>query len=375
MKIGLNASFLRKPDTGIGQVTRGLIDELIHGHSRKNEYFLYLEQDIDLALPKNFHKRVFLPKLWRRDDLVRKVWWEKFLLPARAQKDDCEIFLSPYPCPTFFSKKIRHKMIVHDMIWKVFPEYLDNWRKKIYAFLAFQAVRDADEIYSISEWSKRDIHKYLKILKEKIVVAYPSVDPNFSVEERHDRDNSTLEKYEIFGRYIFYVGGFDFRKNISGLLEAYSKLIERYDIDEVKLVLAGEDKSKLSPLFTNIQKEIERFGLRDVVRPIGFVEQADLPALYRQAELFVLPSLYEGFGLPALEAMASGAPTAVSKSSALPEVCGDAVLYFNPYEPEEMARVMGKIIRNNSLRHKLSEKGRARAKNFSWQKFVEIIMQ
>lgn len=386
MKIGINASFLRKIDTGIGQVTHGFVRELVKSHSKKNEYFLYLEKDIDSKLPKNFEKRVFLPLLWRRDDLVRKIWWEKFLLPRRAKKDGCDAFVSLYQCPTFFSKKsprrrstgeadIRHKMLVHDLIPKVFPEYLDNWRKKFYFYLSNQAVRDADKVFTVSEWSKKDIHKYLGIPEKKIGVVHPNVSEDFFQTGNNDEDNKILEKYGIFGRYIFYVGGFDFRKNVSGLLRAYRKLTERYEVNDVNLVLGGEDKSKYSPLFTNIKKEIEDLGLENDVKLAGFIEQKDLPALYRQCELFVLPTLYEGFGLMALEAMASGTPAAVSKTSSLPEIGGDAVLYFNPYDEDEMARVMGKILQNTKLKHHLADKGKERAKKFSWKKFVDIILK
>jgi len=140
-------------------------------------------------------------------------------------------------------------------------------------------------------------------------------------------------------------------------------------------VLGGEDKSRFSHLFTNTKAEIEKFGLADKVKLIGFAGQKDLPALYRNCELYVLPSLYEGFGLMALEAMASGAPTAVSKTSSLPEVGGDAVLYFNPHDTDEMARVMGKVLRNNKLRLRLAEKGKERAKKFSWKNFVKVFFE
>lgn len=375
MKIGINASFLRKPDTGIGQVTRGFIGELIKSKSHDHEYFLYLEKDIDLKLSKNFHKRVFLPFLYRRDDLLRKIWWEKFMLPRKVKKDQCDVFISLYQCPTILSKNIKHKMLVHDMIPKIFPEYLDNWRKKLYFYLSNRAIPRTEKTITISEWSERDIHKYLKIPSEKIRVAHPSIGEEFFKKLDDEKDNKVLEKYNVYGRYIFYVGGFDFRKNIPGLLKAYAKLLKRYEINDVNLVLGGEDKSRFSPLFTDIQKEIADLELENSVKPIGFVAQKDLPALYRQCELFVLPSFYEGFGLMALEAMACGAPTAVSKTSSLPEVGGDAVLYFNAYDEEEMARVMGKILQNSKLRHRLSEKGRERAKKFSWKSFVKVFFE
>ena len=370
MKVGINASFLRKPDTGIGQVSRGFIDELIETHSDKNEYFLYLEKDIDFKLPKNFHKRIFLPA-WKRDDLIRKIWWEKFLLPKYVKRDQCDMFISLYQCPTFLPKNIRHKMLVHDLIPKIFPDYLDNWRKKLYFLLAQKAIRHADEIITVSEWSKKDIHKFLNIPNGKIKTAYPSIGEEFFEQSSSSKDNKILEKYGVFGRYIFYIGGFDFRKNIPGLLEAFAKLLENYEVSDINLVLGGEDKSQFSKLFTDTRTEIERLGIENKVNLIGFVKQKDLPALYRNCELFVLPSLYEGFGLMPLEAMASGAPTAVSKTSSLPEIGGDAVLYFNPHDTDEISRVMGKVLRNNKLRLRLSEKGKERAKKFSWKSFVE----
>ena len=385
MKIGINASFLRKPDTGIGQVSRGFVEELtklaisnfqfpISKH-KEIEFFLYLENDTEIKLPKSFHKRVFLPKFWKRDDLIRKIWWEKLLLPRRIRQDQCDIFISLYQCPTFLPKNIRHKMLVHDLIPKIFPEYLDNWRKKFYVYLSNQAIRHADEIITVSDWSKKDIHKYLNIPSERIKAAHQGVGKEFLEKSTGAEDNQILEKYGIFGRYIFYIGGFDARKNIPGLLEAFAKLSENYEINDIDLVLGGEDKSRFSHLFTDVKGEIEKLELAEKVKLIGFVAQKDLPALYRNCELYVLPSLYEGFGRMALEAMASGAPTAVSKTSSLPEVGGDAVLYFNPHDPNEMARVMGKVLRNNKLRLRLSEKGKDRAQKFSWESFVKVFFE
>jgi len=384
MRIGINASFLRKLDTGIGQVSHGFISELVKNNSSADEYFLYLEKDIPegsgpydfvgIRSLRNFHKRVFLPKFWKRDDLIRKIWWEKFLLPRKIRQDRCDMFISLYQCPIFLPKNIEHKMLVHDLIPKIFPEYLDNWRKKLYFHISCRAIRHANEIITVSEWSKKDIHKFLKIPREKIKTAYPSIGKEFFEKSTRDEDNKILEKYGVFGRYIFYIGGFDFRKNVAGLLAAYAKLLKNYEINDINLVLGGEDKSRFSPLFTDVKAEIEKLDIAEKIKLIGFVKQEDLPALYRNCELYVLPSFYEGFGLMALEAMASGAPTAVSKTSSLPEVGGDAVLYFNPHDTGEMTRVMSKVLRNNKLRLRLAEKGRYRAKKFNWKSFVKTIL-
>ncbi|MDD3486809.1 MAG: glycosyltransferase family 1 protein [Candidatus Moranbacteria bacterium] len=384
MKIGINASFLQKPDTGIGQVTINFINELIKLPEfkiqnskfkiKEVDFFLYLEADINFKLPKNFHKRVFLPP-WKRDDLIRKIWWEKCQLPKMAAKDGCETFISPYQCPTILPAGMTHKMLVHDMIPEIFPEYLDNWRKKIYYSLTKRAVQKADTILTVSEWSKKDVHKYLKIPEKKIRVAYPSVGAEFFEKGDLEKDNKILDKYGVFGRYIFYIGGFDVRKNIPQLIEAYAEMRKRYDINDVNLVLAGEDKSRYSRLFTDLNAEIEKHGLGGKVKIAGFVKQKDLPALYRNAEFYILPSLYEGFGLMALEAFASGTPALLAKNSSLLEVGGGAALFFNPHDSEEMSRVMGKVLRNGKLRHHLAEKGKSRAKKFSWKNFVEKILE
>jgi glycosyltransferase involved in cell wall biosynthesis len=384
MKIGINASSFRRPDTGIGQVTANFVNFLANSAEliipklglkiKDIDFFLYLEEDIDLKLPKNFHKRIFLPKFQKRDDLFRKILWEKFLLPAKVKQDKCELFISLYQSASII-KSAKHKLIVHDMIWKVFPEYLDNWRKKLYAALCFRAITKADQVLTISSWSKRDIHKYLNIPLEKISVAYPSVNELFFEETDRDSDNAVLEGYNIFGRFIFYIGGLDFRKNIPTLLSAFKILQEKNNLKDLKLVIGGEDKSKYSNLFTNINREMNNLDLQNGVQPIGFVKQKDLPALYRQCEFFVFPSLYEGFGLSPLEALASGSPVAMSKSSSLPEVGGDSVLYFNPYDADEIAKVMNKILTNTKLMHRLSEKGRERAKKFEWKIFAQKIFE
>jgi len=291
MKVGINASFLRKSDTGIGQVTSGFIKELI-SNPHSHEYFLYLEEDIDFKLPKKMHKRVFLPKLWKRDDIARKIYWEAFLLPRKAKRDKCDVFISPYQSPTIFPSAIKHKMLIHDMIWKVFPEYLNNWRKKLYAALCFRAARRADQILTVSNWSKRDIHKYLKIENEKIIVVNPSIDKCYFIDADQEHDNVILEKYGIYGRYIFYIGGFDSRKNITTLLDAFKILQEQEGVGDIKLVLGGEDKSQRNNLFLNLKDEIKKRDLSEKVKLTGFISQKNLPIFYRQCELFILPSLY-----------------------------------------------------------------------------------
>ena len=175
MKIGINASFLRKPDTGIGQVTLGFIQELAKTAKKETEFILYLEEDLPagLKLPTNFRKEIFSPFFYRRDDLIRKIWWEKYFLPARAKRDGCDTFLSLYQCPTVMFKSIKHVMLVHDIIPKIFPEYLNNQRKRIYQNLTEDAIQKADRVIAVSKHTEKDIIKYLGVAGERL--ALPSL--------------------------------------------------------------------------------------------------------------------------------------------------------------------------------------------------------
>ena len=181
MKIGINASFLRKQNTGIGQVSANFLKELVEfsstklqiANNKEFEFVLYLEEDTDLGLlgdiafsKVKFQKKVFLPKHYKRDDLFRKIWWEKVLLPKKVNQDDCDVLLSLYQCPTSLNKnkkKIKHIMIVHDIIPKLFPTYLNNWRKKAYQRLTEKAISKADKIIAVSHRTEKDLIQHLGI--------------------------------------------------------------------------------------------------------------------------------------------------------------------------------------------------------------------
>ncbi|MDO8529688.1 MAG: glycosyltransferase, partial [bacterium] len=215
MQIGINASFARKPNTGIGQVTINFLKKLIENHESgimDHEFVLYLEEDIDLKLPANpaslagkLKKQVFLP-LWKRDDLIRKIWWEKYLLPKKVKKNGCDVFLSLYQCPTILPKEIKHIMIVHDIIPELFPEYLNNARKKRYWELTKKAIKKADKIVAVSSRTEKDLVQHLGIDPEKISVNYPDVDEIYKKVGNADL-RSLHKKYDLKPGYIYSGGG------------------------------------------------------------------------------------------------------------------------------------------------------------------------
>jgi len=389
MKIGINASFLRKQNTGIGQVTINFIKKLMEFSisnnqfsSKENQFILYLEEDVEMELPGNFRKEIFLPKRYRRDDLIRKIWWETFLLPRKVRKDGCDVFISLYQCPTFFCKKSvkKHLMVVHDIIPKIMPEYLDNWRKKVYWKMTERAMKKAGKIIAVSKKTEKDLIHHLVIDAKKITVAYIDVDEIYKKEVSDNENRTVLEKYGLEKGYVYCGGGLEIRKNVEGAIRAYKILQDQSKdrfaklADVPPLVISGKLMPELAPLVIDAEAVVKSMGLEKEVRLLGFVPQEDLLALYANAAVFVYPSFYEGFGLPVLEAMSQGTPVLTSKKSSLPEVGGDAVLYCEPSDVEEIARVLRKILLDENLRRTLAERGKKRSGNFSWDKFVEKMM-
>jgi len=377
MKIGINASFLRKPDTGIGQVTRNVIETLsrLNRFVAEHKFVIYLEEPAELPTSLNFKIHVIKVPFYQRDDLVRKIYWEKFALPRQVKKDHCDLFISLYQCPTII-KNIPHIMVVHDLVWKIFPQYLNNFRKKIYAQLTYSAIGKTQKIIAVSNHTKNDLIKYLNIDSKKISVIYNGCGNEFSKIPDKKEVEKIKKKYFLPDNYILYVGGYDPRKNVEVLIKAFS--IARQNPlfpEKVKLVLTGKDLSQKNPLYSDIKALSRKHKISSLVCFPGFISQQDLPAVYRGANIFIFPSLYEGFGLPVLEAMSAAVPVICSNSSSLPEVGGEAVLYFNPHSSKYLARLILEVLRDEKLREKLISKAINRAKNFSWEKFCYALLK
>lgn len=384
MRIGINASFLRKPYTGIGQVTTHFLRSLIarEGMSRifaKYHFILYLEEDIHWDLPENFEKRVILP-FWKRDDLFRKWLWETQTLSREVKKDKCESFLSLYQSASSFPNTVRHTMIVHDLIPKIFPEYLNTARKRFYQRAIERGIMGAGKILSVSKRTEKDLIQYLGMNPQKIQVAYIDVDPLFSQPVSPLQKEKVAKKYNIESGYIYYGGGLETRKNIHNLLLAYRKILKghtRFFAQQViipDLVISGALFPKLAPLITDVEKETREMNLKNYVHILNRVNQEDLPALYANARVFVFPSRYEGFGMPVLEAMRIGIPVLTSKRSSLPEVAGDAALYCDPESVEDIARTLANILQRGKLREIMIQRGRNQAEKFSWENFTEKVL-
>ncbi|HHH12441.1 MAG TPA: glycosyltransferase family 1 protein, partial [Candidatus Moranbacteria bacterium] len=332
MLIGINGSFLRRPGTGIGQVSAEFLRAL-RDWEGEERFILYLDEEIDWELTPAVEAKVIAP-LWRRDDLLRLLLWERVQLPRAVRADGCEAFFSLYQSTTVLPAAVRHLMLVHDLIPEIFPAYLDNWRKKLIWRLSKKAIRQASVLSSVSRSTAADLEKILKIAAAKIHLTPPSVEEIFSPSAAAADKARVAEKYSLPpGGYIYFGGGLDLRKNAPALLEAYRRL-RAARASFPPLVVSGKLQPALAPLWTDIESLVREMGLSESVRILGFVPREDLPALYGNALFFVYPSLYEGFGLPVLEALAVGAPVACSNTPAVAEVAGEAALFFDPNKVE-----------------------------------------
>lgn len=381
MKIGINASFLRKPNTGIGQVTLNFLRELASTASKKDEFVIYLEEELPkgLDLPANFKCEVFLPPVYHRDDLIRKIWWEKYSLPSRARKDGCDVFFSLYQCPTMMPESVKHIMLVHDLIPKLFPEYLNNSRKRIYQKMSEEAIGKADRLIAVSKHTEKDLINHLGISGEKIAVSYIDVDKIYKKRPSAEVRKKTLGKYKLKPGYIFAGGGMELRKNIGSVIWAYKMLLDKNSREHFvhefpDLVIFGHLMPELAPLVIDAENLVAELNLKKRVKLIGSVPQKSLPTLYAESLFFMYPSLYEGFGMPVLEAMNQGKPVIASKTSSMPEVGGDSVLYCKPNDVADVAMVMKNMIMNAELRRALSERAKERSKKFSWKVFTKKVL-
>jgi glycosyltransferase involved in cell wall biosynthesis len=253
----------------------------------------------------------------------------------------------------------------------MFPQYLPNKLAFGYARTSIaMASRRAARVLTVSESSKRDILRFVGIPAAKIDVIPNAFDERFSVEPREEDVVRVRERYQLQDEFVLYAGNVKPHKNLERLIEAF-RLVRDRGLDHVKLVVIGDQISKYAAL----RRAVHRHQLHQYVRFLGYVSEETLAVMYRLAAVFVFPSLYEGFGLPPLEAMASGTPVVTSNVSSLPEVAGDAALLVDPYEPAAIADAMYRVLTDKPLRQGLRARGLQRAAQFSWEASVRRVRE
>jgi glycosyltransferase involved in cell wall biosynthesis len=286
-------------------------------------------------------------------------------LPRRLQRTRIDVFHATSNRGLPYRRVCKYVLTCHDIIDRL-PEYCGRehwrgrWRKKYADFISRHS---ADRYITGSDFSKQDICRFYGLSSDRVVVIHNAANRCFHEKLPAEQIALVRDKYHLPPQYFLFLGGFDKRKNVSALVEAFAQLSS----DAPPLVLAGKHKWD----FTAASERIVALGLGErVLCPDGIADR-DLPAIYQGAMALVHPSRYEGFGLQLVEAMASGLPVVASGTTSLPEVLDGCGLLFDPEDPADIARQMERIGRDQDLRIAMAEKGRQRARFFSWQKAAE----
>lgn len=369
MKIGLEIQPILKNKTGVGWYTQNIIENLQNDNLLFEGYgFNFLNRNNIMESLLNIQFDTKINKLMPYG-VYRRLW---DMIPVSYNK----IFNSKADIYHFFNyivpPKIEGKVIVtvYDMVYKLFPETMT---RKNYNRLDKELTRSisrADKVITISENSKKEILQYFDINEQKIDIIYPGIDNEIYTRKYNINDEKKVkQKYNLPENYILYLGTLEPRKNIIRIIDAYYELNNK--IKDIKLVLAGSK----GWMYDDIFKKIKDYGLEDKVIITGYIDEEDKPLLYKMSNAFVFPSLYEGFGMPVLEAMASGVPVITSNTSSLPEVVGDAGFLTDLYNTKELADAIIEVLENEELRAKMIDKGLKQSQKFSWKKSAKKLIE
>jgi glycosyltransferase involved in cell wall biosynthesis len=253
-------------------------------------------------------------------------------------------------------------LTTYDLVWRLYPETMSIRMYYMHRLFAGRSIREADHILTISNSTRQGLIDLLGVPAEKTSVIYPGVDARFIQRDRAEARAYIARKCEVSEDYVLAVATVEPRKNLPNLIRAFKLLRPRYGIKS-QLVVAGSKGWRKSELDATIR---EMAFTENEVKFLGLVPDEDLPWLYSGAAVFVYPSLYEGFGLPLLEAMACGVPIVTSNVSSMPEVVGDAALLVEPEHPEEISEAMARLYTDEGLRSRLVAKGLKRSQEFTW---------
>lgn len=353
--------------SGIGRYIREIVPRLLR-QMAKHEF--------TLLVSRREHSESFIKQCEEARAAFRYVEAEMYSLREQWEipfcVPECDVFWSlHYNAPVMPVRAKKKIVTIHDMAHLAMQEDL-SLIKRLYARLFFwNAAHRYDCILTVSEFSRREILRYETVPSDKISVHYIAADTE---TYRPCMDAKALEKvlrsYGLPKAYIMFVGNVKPNKNLLRMLKAYDAFRQRNS--GISLVIVGKREGLMTGV-GRMDALIRRLGIGDMVYFTGFVEDEDLPVLYSGAKAFVFPSLYEGFGLPPLEAMACGCPVIASSAASIPEICGEAALYADPYDVGDIAAKLQELVASPELAAKLKERGFRRVKAFSWDRAAEGI--
>ena len=357
MRIAINGLLINKTSAGIGHYGYEIIKKL--EKNKEFDFTFFLQNSIQID-SKAIYRKNYPSSMYRiLDEQIGMI---------RQYKSFDLIHFIDYGAPIV---PIRTPFIItiHDLTYYKQPNAFTLGSRMIKKAISPISIKHASRIIADSENTKRDIVEFFPKMEKKVKVIYPGTSMFGEIKDTNIIEE-VKEKYRIVGKYILYMGTLEPRKNLIRLIEAYHTLVNEEKIEE-KLVLAG----KKGWMYNDIFAKVIELNLQERVLFTDYISEEDKPALYSGAKVFVYPSLYEGFGLPPLEAMSCGTAVVVSNRSSLPEVVGDAGIYVNPYDVDSIAQGIYSALANKGLRQDLAGRGIEQAKLFSWEKTVDQIIE
>ena len=363
MRIGINGRFLVAKRTGVQRAAYNLVKTLVE-IDRDNEYIIFTGNEQVNSADWDYPNVKVIGDHLIPSESIKNHWWEQVWLPRLAKQHAIDILHSPANIAPLFYKG-KSIINIHDLCFVVNPQWYSFAFRTLYNFVIPQLAKRATKVITNSNNSKNDLLQYFKLPAEKVSLVYWAVDDVFSLPPS---DTKQVGGGYTTGDYILYVGSLEPRKNINALIESYEKLRHDFPAIKAKLILIGGE----SPLFATVQLKAREF--RDDVVFKGFVTDQELGEYYRHARLVAYPSLYEGFGLPPLEAMASGAPVVTSSTSSIPEVVGRAAVLVDPRSRDQLARAMHRVLTDASLRESMVRLGAEQVAKFNWYRVARSVL-
>lgn len=374
MKITIDVFHAMRQKTGIGYYTHHLISHLVRC-APENDYYLcdalggslfysfynMVKLERDLSNADSFFRIAKVP--FPFVTLARLLLFLQNKVSGKFRKiEETDIFFGTN-FRGIFRDSLKNVITIHDMAHEYFPETIEGKTLNYLKSELSEVARRASCLIAVSESTKKDILRFLDVPEKKVKVIYNGIDKAFKPVTDSGALASVRKRYGLPDKFILYLGTIQPRKNVEGLIRAFSLLCKEPAFRH-ELVLAGEMGWKSE----GVKGLIKNLSLEDRVRVPGYVEDVDVPALYSLSDVFVFPSLCEGFGFPVLEAMACGTPVVTANVSSLPEVAGDAALLVDPHSVDDIADGMRRLLSDNDLRQRCIDRGLERAKLFTWEK-------
>ncbi len=354
MKIGIDARLLSKPVTGIGRYTLEMCRALFC-HDGVTLY-LYSPSPINSEISKIFESAIIRTRTFN-NGILRQVWSETYL-PLWAKKDDVDVFWGPaHRLPHFLPTRITRVVTIHDLVWKFAGETMRPLSRLLESYQVPAAINTADHIVAISHSTAKSIQDEFHIESNRLTVVPLGSDHLPTVVDDH-----LLKNMGIVQPYFLFVGTLEPRKNLINLLNAYSKLSDSAR-KKTSLVIAGG----VGWGGVDLEKTIKDLSLSQYVKLAGYVDEPTLCALYSNARFLAMPSLYEGFGLPLVEAMTYGTPVLTANNSSMIEVAGNAGILIDPLDVDSIKNGLMALIENDETCKNLSKNAKTNASRYNWQ--------